>query len=90
MRVLEISGLTWGVTIALVLGLLAIDLVLAAMRPHAVGFKEAMAWSVFYIAVAIAFGVWFAVVARRRLRAPSTSPATSSRRASRSTTCSSS
>jgi tellurite resistance protein TerC len=58
--VLEISGLTWGVTIALVVALLAIDLVLAALRPHRVGFKEATAWSVFYIAVAIAFGVWFA------------------------------
>jgi tellurite resistance protein TerC len=58
--VLEISGLTWGVTIALILGLLAVDLVLAAMRPHKVGFKEALAWSLFYIGVAIAFGVWFA------------------------------
>ena len=57
---LEISGLTWGVTIALVLGLLAVDLVLAAMRPHKVGFKEAVAWSVFYIGVAVAFGIWFA------------------------------
>ena len=57
---LEISGLTWGVTIALVLGLLAVDLVLAAMRPHKVGFKEALAWSLFYIGVAIAFGIWFA------------------------------
>ncbi|WP_214401061.1 TerC/Alx family metal homeostasis membrane protein [Pseudonocardia lacus] len=56
----EISWLTWGVTIALVVGLLALDLVLAAMRPHRVGFREATAWSVFYIAVAIAFGVWFA------------------------------
>jgi TerC family integral membrane protein len=58
--VLEISGLTWGVTIALVLGLLAVDLVLAAMRPHKVGFSEAVAWSVFYIGVAVAFGIWFA------------------------------
>ena len=57
---LEISGLTWGVTIALVLGLLAVDLVLAALRPHKVGFKEALAWSLFYIGVAIAFGIWFA------------------------------
>src|SRR3954464_9115139 len=30
------------------------------MRPHKVGFKEALAWSLFYIGVAIAFGVWFA------------------------------
>ncbi|MCO1657396.1 TerC/Alx family metal homeostasis membrane protein [Pseudonocardia humida] len=58
---LEISGLTWGVTIALIVGLLALDLVLAAVRPHRVGFGEATAWSVFYIAVAIGFGVWFAM-----------------------------
>jgi tellurite resistance protein TerC len=56
----EISGFTWGVTIALVIALLAVDLVLAAMRPHRVGFKEAVAWSVFYIGVAVAFGIWFA------------------------------
>ena len=57
---LEISGVTWAVTIGLIVGLLALDLVLAALRPHRVGFREATAWSVFYIAVAIAFGVWFA------------------------------
>jgi TerC family integral membrane protein len=56
---LEISPLTWGVTIGFIVLLLAVDLVLAAARPHHVGFKEATAWSVFYIAVAIGFGVWF-------------------------------
>jgi tellurite resistance protein TerC len=59
--VLEISGLTWAVTLALIVGLLALDLVLAGVRPHRVGFKEATAWSVFYIAVAIGFGIWFAL-----------------------------
>jgi len=58
--VLEISGLTWGVTLALIVGLLALDLVLAAWKPHRIGFKEATAWSVFYILVAVAFGAWFA------------------------------
>ena len=57
---LEISAVTWGVTIAVIVGLLAVDLILAAVRPHRVGFREATAWSVFYILVAIAFGVWFA------------------------------
>jgi tellurite resistance protein TerC len=33
--------------------LLALDLTLAALRPHRVGFREATAWSVFYIAVAL-------------------------------------
>ncbi|MDN3239505.1 TerC family protein [Glycomyces tritici] len=56
---LEISPLTWAGTIGLIVVLLAVDLILAAVRPHHVGFKEATAWSVFYIAIAIAFGIWF-------------------------------
>lgn len=57
---LEISTTTWVVTVGLIIALLAVDLLLAALRPHRVGFREAAAWSVFYILVAIAFGVWFA------------------------------
>jgi len=41
--------------------LLAVDLILAAVKPHAVGFKEASAWSIFYVGVAVAFGIWFTV-----------------------------
>ncbi|MDN5858166.1 MAG: TerC family protein, partial [Pseudonocardia sp.] len=58
---LEISGLTWAMTIGLVVVLLALDLGLAAARPHRVGFREATLWSLFYVAVAIAFGVWFSI-----------------------------
>jgi tellurite resistance protein TerC len=58
---LEITGLTWAVTIGLVIALLALDLGVAAMRPHQVGFREATMWSVFYVAVAIGFGIWFAM-----------------------------
>ncbi|GAB2805757.1 TerC family protein [Lentzea nigeriaca] len=61
MAVLEISGLTWAVTIGLIVLLLAVDLVLAAWRPHRIGFREASLWSVFYILVAVGFGVWFAM-----------------------------
>ncbi|MDT7786980.1 MAG: tellurite resistance protein TerC [Pseudonocardiales bacterium] len=57
---LEISGLTWAATIGVIVALLAVDLVLAAWRPHRIGFREASLWSVFYILVAIGFGVWFA------------------------------
>ena len=55
---LDISGLTWAVTIGVIVGLLALDLTLAAVRPHRVGFREATAWSIFYIAVALVFGAW--------------------------------
>ncbi|OAN30147.1 TerC family protein [Mycolicibacterium iranicum] len=58
---LEISPLVWGATIGVIIALLAVDLILAALRPHKVGFREATAWSVFYILVAVGFGVWFAI-----------------------------
>ncbi|PXY20772.1 TerC/Alx family metal homeostasis membrane protein [Prauserella muralis] len=59
---LQIGIWTWVVTVGLIVVLLAVDLVLAAMRPHRVGFGEATAWSVFYVLVAVGFGVWFTVV----------------------------
>lgn len=59
--VLDISLLTWGVTVGLIVVLFAVDLITAAVRPHRVGFREATAWSVFYILVAVAFGGWFAL-----------------------------
>ncbi len=55
----EISATTWAVTLAIIAGLLALDLVLGWLKPHHVGFREAAAWSVFYIAIAVAFGGWF-------------------------------
>ncbi|MEV0704587.1 TerC family protein [Saccharopolyspora sp. NPDC050389] len=58
---LEITTLTWVLTIAVIIALLAIDLIMAAAHPHRVGFAEASAWSVAYILVAIVFGVWFAM-----------------------------
>ena len=60
---LEVSWLGWSVTLLVVAALLAIDFVMAARRPHEVGFREAVAWSAFYIAVALAFAVVFAAFA---------------------------
>ena len=62
-RVLEVSPLAWAVTAVAVVSLLTLDLMVATRRPHAVGFREAVAWSVFYIAVAVGFGVGFGLVA---------------------------
>ena len=55
-------SLTWWLgTVGLVIGLLVLDFVIAARKPHHVGMREATIWSVFYIVVAIAFGglLWF-------------------------------
>jgi tellurite resistance protein TerC len=60
---LEISALGWIITLAVIGGLLALDLALAAARPHAVGFREALFWSLFYVGVAVAFGFIFAAQA---------------------------
>ena len=49
----------WYVTVALVVGLLVLDFVVAARRPHAVGLREAAVWSIIYIAVAVLFGIVF-------------------------------
>ena len=59
---LEVSALGWTITILVILALLALDLIIGTLKPHAVGFKEAVAWSVFYIGVAVVFGVVFASI----------------------------
>jgi len=56
---LDVTTTTWAVTVGLILVLLAVDLALAIARPHQVGFREASLSSIFYVAVAIAFGVVF-------------------------------
>jgi tellurite resistance protein TerC len=53
----DVTAAAWAVTVGLIVGLLAVDLALGALRPHTVGFREATAWSMFYIAVAVAFGL---------------------------------
>jgi len=57
--VLEVSVLRWAITIGLIVGLLALDLGLAAARSHAAGFREAALSSVLFISVAIVFGLVF-------------------------------
>ena len=50
---LHVTTAGWAATIGLVLLLLAADLFVSGRRNTAVGFREAVAWSVFYIAVAV-------------------------------------
>jgi len=55
-----VTAAGWALTIGVVVALLALDLLLATLRPHAVGYREATAWSVFYLTVAVVFGLVFA------------------------------
>jgi tellurite resistance protein TerC len=60
---LEVTATAWLSTVGLIGGLLALDLLISGRRQHAVEFREAVAWSVFYIGVALAFGVVFGTIA---------------------------
>jgi tellurite resistance protein TerC len=55
-----VTAAGWALTIGVIVALLALDLALATVRSHAVGYREATAWSAFYIAVAVIFGLVFA------------------------------
>ncbi len=57
---LSIPWEVWAITLAVIVALFTFDLVISGRNPHAVGFKEAAGWSVFYISVAIIFGLVFA------------------------------
>ncbi|MDD2817244.1 MAG: TerC/Alx family metal homeostasis membrane protein [Candidatus Nanopelagicales bacterium] len=47
----------WFITIGGLLLLVVLDFVAVSRKPHEVQFKEAVWWSIFYIGIAIAFGV---------------------------------
>jgi tellurite resistance protein TerC len=53
----QVSLALWAITIGGILLLVVLDFVTVSRKPHEVGFREATAWSVFYVGVAIAFGV---------------------------------
>ena len=55
---MDVSLTTWFVVIGAIVALIVIDLLTVSRKPHEVKFKEAAGWSIFYIGVAIAFGVW--------------------------------
>lgn len=51
------SPTLWLISIVVIALLLLLDFAITR-RPHEVGMREAVAWSVFYIALPVAFGVW--------------------------------
>lgn len=55
---MNLTTTTWLITVGLIVGLLLFDLLTSTRKAHDVSFKEATFWSIFYIAVAIAFGAW--------------------------------
>lgn len=55
---MDVSLNIWIGLVAAILVLIVVDLLTVSRKPHDVMFKEATFWSVFYIAIAVAFGVW--------------------------------
>jgi len=54
----DVSNLVWAATIGVIVALILVDLFTVSSKPHDVMFKEATLWSIFYIGIAVIFGVW--------------------------------
>ena len=55
---MDVSFLIWATTIGSIVALVAIDLFTVSSKPHEVKFKEAAIWSLFYLGIAVGFGIW--------------------------------
>ena len=55
---MEVSSTIWAVTVGLIATLIAIDLFTSSRTAHDVKFKEAAAWTSFYVSIALGFGAW--------------------------------
>lgn len=51
------SGLVWGITLVGVLAVLAFDFAVVVRKPHEPTFKESVRWTLFYVGLAVMFGV---------------------------------
>lgn len=60
---LEATPTGWAATLGVITALIAFDLWQSRRNPHVVRLREAAGWSVFYFAVAVLFGVVFALIA---------------------------
>src|SRR4051812_39614153 len=60
---MDVPFWAWALTIAVILAMLAVDLVGHVRTPHAPSLREAAAWSAVYVGIAVVFGLlvlWFA------------------------------
>ncbi|MCF2706242.1 TerC/Alx family metal homeostasis membrane protein [Arcanobacterium haemolyticum] len=55
---MHVYGWEWGALIAIVVGLISVDLVGHVRKPHEPTMKEAARWLLFYISLAVIFGVY--------------------------------
>ena len=55
---MDVTLLTWSIVVAAIILLVVIDLLAVSRKAHDVLFNEAAAMSIFYIALAVGFGIW--------------------------------
>jgi len=55
---MNVSLTIWIVTVGLIAAMIILDLFTSSRKAHDVTFKEAAAWSAFYLSTSIAFGLW--------------------------------
>ncbi|MBC7463156.1 MAG: TerC/Alx family metal homeostasis membrane protein [Actinobacteria bacterium] len=55
---MNITFAVWAITVGAILILVVADLATASRKPHDVKFREAALWSIFYISIAVVFGLW--------------------------------
>jgi tellurite resistance protein TerC len=60
---LHVTLAGWIATLAVIVGLLALDLLVAGRRGREIRFGEALGWSVFYVLAGLLFGVAFGLLA---------------------------
>ena len=59
---MEITGFTWAVTIAVIIGLVIFDYFFHVRKSHTPTIKEAAIWSAIYVGLALAFGLVFFIL----------------------------
>ena len=55
---MTVSPLIWGITIVVILALLAFDYFFHIRKAHVPSLKEAAIWSSIYVGLAMLFGSW--------------------------------
>jgi len=55
---MNVTMTIWAITIGLISLLVTIDLLTASRKPRDIKFREATVWTLFYISIAVGFGLW--------------------------------
>ncbi len=63
---MDVSITVWAVTLVVILAVLALDFFIVARNPHEPSLREATLWVIFYVGLAVLFGVGLSVAAGGR------------------------